>query len=264
MITLVWPTAPSSKSWTRTDYPVVSYKLFAPDNPSIVGHLLLSLDPAVVLLQKLQLLLSRSFTNKMLEWPTRCLPGFSIIALGLLLALAFSDLLRWQIWAGAFPVWMDQPFRDGWWSGLSLAQSVFVVYSVLIHIQMFGFTCRLGWTMFRVTAKVKETLLRRPMPSAPSSPNSRISDEGYASQQLSPIALPSPSPFNEKINQITLDGIIEVDEEEVVHAIILPNYCEDLHTLETTLRVLECHPRAQSQYEVGSRFCLVEFDAKLL
>lgn len=186
----------------------------------------------------------------MLEWLTRCLPGFSIIGLGLLLTLAFSDLLRWQVWTGVFPPWMDQPFHSGWWSGLNLAQSVFVAYSVLIHVQMFGFTCRLGWTMFRVTAKVKETALRRPKPSPLSSPSSRASDEGYVSQQLSPISLPSPSPLNEKINHVMLDEMDDINREELIHAIILPNYCEDLHTLETTLKVLECHPRAQSQYEV--------------
>ncbi|KAJ5223354.1 hypothetical protein N7468_007896 [Penicillium chermesinum] len=185
-----------------------------------------------------------------MEWVTRCLPGFSIIGLGLLLASAFSDLLRWQIWAGAVPLWLNQPFRGGWWSGLNLAQSIFVVYAILIHLEMFGFTCRLGWAIFRVTGKVKEALLRRPKPSAPISPSSCVSDEGYASQQLSPMSLPSPSPFNENINLMTLDETSEPDEEEVIHAIILPNYCEDLHTLETTLKVLECHPRAQSQYEV--------------
>ena len=43
----------------------------------------------------------------------------------------------------------------------------------------------------------------------------------------------------------------EWDEEPLVHAIILPNYKEDLDTLRETLDVLACHPQASSSYEVG-------------
>lgn len=43
-----------------------------------------------------------------------------------------------------------------------------------------------------------------------------------------------------------------VNNQEVVHAIILPNYEENFDTLWTTLHVLASHPRAASQYEVSS------------
>ena len=42
----------------------------------------------------------------------------------------------------------------------------------------------------------------------------------------------------------------EWDEKPLVHAIILPNYKEDLDTLRETLDVLACHPQASSSYEV--------------
>ncbi|KAI3105138.1 CAZyme family GT2 [Penicillium roqueforti] len=41
-----------------------------------------------------------------------------------------------------------------------------------------------------------------------------------------------------------------VNNQEVVHAIILPNYEENFDTLWTTLHVLASHPRAASQYEI--------------
>ncbi|KAJ5349413.1 hypothetical protein N7541_007140 [Penicillium brevicompactum] len=56
-------------------------------------------------------------------------------------------------------------------------------------------------------------------------------------------------------SEISIAKYISEHEEEakipeLIHAIVLPNYCEDLHTLETTLKVLASHPRARSQYEI--------------
>jgi len=37
----------------------------------------------------------------------------------------------------------------------------------------------------------------------------------------------------------------------VIHAILIPNYKEDMETLSDTLRVLAAHPRAHTLYDVG-------------
>lgn len=182
-------------------------------------------------------------------WLTRCLPGFSIIALALLLICAFSDFLHSALWKGILPPWVEQPFRTGWLIGLNLAQSIFVVYAVVLHLQMFMFTIRLAWSFVRMTSKTKEALDRRPLWTPSVSPSPSASDEGYDSHPPSPVALPSPIPFGEKLYPITIAK--EIIEDELIHAIILPNYCEDIHTLETTLKVLASHPRAKSQYEVS-------------
>ncbi|KAJ5626577.1 hypothetical protein N7528_004004 [Penicillium herquei] len=159
-----------------------------------------------------------------------------------------------HIWRDIFPPWVSQPLHGGYWIGLNLAQVIFVIYAMLIHFQMFAFTIRLAWSIFRVTAKTREALGRR-LPqrsvsvssasssSASSSSPSIIFDEGYESRSLSPVSLPSPNPFNEKLYSINAAKV----EHELIHAIILPNYSEDLHTLETTLNVLASHPRARSQ-----------------
>lgn len=44
------------------------------------------------------------------------------------------------------------------------------------------------------------------------------------------------------------------DDESIGHAIIIPNYEEDINTLRETLKVLACHLQASSSYEV--RLCL--------
>lgn len=182
----------------------------------------------------------------MLGWVTRCLPGFSIIGLALLLVCAFSDILKSELWKSYFPP-SNNPAQGGFWGGMNIAQCIFVVYAVLIHIHMFGFTLRLGWSIFRATGKAKTALERRiwytPLPSP------QAEGEDYIQQPISPISMSSVDSLISK-NLKTDVTVNEVVEEELIHAIILPNYCEDLHTLETTLKVLASHPRAKLQYEV--------------
>lgn len=43
----------------------------------------------------------------------------------------------------------------------------------------------------------------------------------------------------------------DLTQELVIHAIVIPNYKEELDTLRETLEVLASHPRAQSAYDVS-------------
>ena len=120
-----------------------------------------------------------------------------------------------------------------------------MVYTVLIHTNMFAFAVRLSCSLWYATRQTKKVLKRRGWQSR--SPSRENSPDGFVHELASPVQqLPDPSVF--KLSDPTA---YEVDDAEVVHAIILPNYGEDLHTLRTTLNVLASHPRARSQYEVG-------------
>lgn len=190
-------------------------------------------------------LLLFSLSGMMLTWACRCLPGFSLIALALLLLLAFSDVLNAPRWKGVFVPPSYSPAKDGAWSSLSRAQQCFVVYAILVHLHMFGFTLRLSWSLFRVFKKTKHAFERRITETPPVSPASSRSSwssrQDYSEKHPSESIIEKPSVMVEEI----------AEQQEVIHAIILPNYGEDLNTLETTLNVLASHPRAQSQYEVS-------------
>ncbi|KAJ5398211.1 hypothetical protein N7509_006324 [Penicillium cosmopolitanum] len=186
----------------------------------------------------------------MLGWVTRCLPGFSLISLALLLLCAFTDILESPMLKGFLPTpSITPPTQNGPWSGLGLAQKAFIIYTVLLHVHTFGFTIRLAWSISRTLQSTKEVFQRRlatsPFPSPkPTRPEYQL----YSDAPPSPVSLPDAtiSSFDKK-DFITVH---ELTEKELIHAIILPNYCEDLHTLETTLKVLASHPRAKSQYEI--------------
>ena len=44
---------------------------------------------------------------------------------------------------------------------------------------------------------------------------------------------------------------VEFDQDKVIHAIIVPNYKEDVDGLRETLDVLASHPQARMSYDVS-------------
>lgn len=176
------------------------------------------------------------------KWASRCLPGFSIIALIVLLRLTSSDAVAFWKWKGSSPSSpKDQPGSQP--HPLNMAQHLFVVYTVLVHVSMFAFTTRLAWAIFSATWKTKEVLQRRKVehPRVSVDKDKWLSDTSTLTDTDSDVSDPLMS-----------DAAHDSDGLEVIHAIIVPNYCEDLHTLRTTLDVLASHPRARTQYEVGA------------
>ncbi|KAE8349682.1 glycosyl transferase family group 2-domain-containing protein [Aspergillus coremiiformis] len=170
------------------------------------------------------------------QWASRCLPGFGVIAL-LILLLLTSDIASWP-WEELDPDLGDAP--EGKSHPLSIAQKIFIVYTILIHVNMLGFTVRLAYVLLRIPRETKRALQRRLTWSYSPSNGHFFDSPIEATQQV-------PDPLAFKVDFMTVD---EVDEPEVIHAIILPNYKEENNTLRTTLNVLASHPRARSQYEV--------------
>lgn len=176
-----------------------------------------------------------------LVWLSRCIPAFTVIALVFLLSLAFPGVITIPAWDCLVPsTWSLFAESE---SSLTLAQKVFVVYSVLIHLNMFGFTVRLSYSLFRVLGEAKRVRRRRGSHCV-----SEFSEKRVGRFVDSP-------PLEEYKGGLDASRLRSIggrgdNREEVVHAIILPNYAEDIDTLRTTLNVLSSHPRARSQYEV--------------
>ena len=180
-----------------------------------------------------------------LVWLSRCIPAFTVIALVFLLSLAFPDVITIPAWDCLVPTTWSL-FAESE-NSLTLAQKVFVVYSVLIHLNMFGFTVRLSYSLFRVLGEAKRVRQRRGSHCVSESSEKRVGRF---------VDSPPLEEYKGGLDVSRLRSIsVREDHQEVIHAIILPNYAEDIDTLRTTLNVLASHPRARSQYEV----CLVLF-----
>lgn len=164
-------------------------------------------------------------------WVSRCIPGFSIVALLLLLVFSFPDTVSLPQWiARVQSAGIPEP------SELTLPQKVFIIYTVMVHLNTFGFTVRLSWALAKMTVETKRVL------------NARGTSR-FSHGQKRARSIDSPPPALKCLDQSVIKAIN--DGPEVVHAIIVPNYAEDIDTLITTLKVLAFHPRAASQYEVG-------------
>lgn len=187
----------------------------------------------------------------MWTWFSRCVPVFSLFLLITLLLLAFPDvperLSHLAPWSRNVPPshHNNDPRHP---TPLSLAQKLFIGYVIALHCNAVGFTARLAWALSRMVVETRAVLRRRPASKSFGSPIASDSPP-FAD---SPIIYPSPAPTPEPTT-FELGLLEEGEGGEVIHAIILPNYSEDLDTLQTTLNVLASHPRASTQYEVRQK-----------
>ncbi|KAL4923436.1 glycosyltransferase family 2 protein [Aspergillus undulatus] len=169
------------------------------------------------------------------QWVSRCLPGLSIIALLFLLLLSSPDVV--------FAPWRSSPRDKAPESHpvMNLAQKIFIVYTILVHLNTLLFTGRLSWALVHVLDQTSKVMKRR------------TDQYMSASEPSSPVAEVSTAlDMKDAKRAATRLWVAEVAETvgEVTHAIILPNYKEDVDTLRCTLDVLASHPRARTQYEV--------------
>jgi hypothetical protein len=94
---------------------------------------------------------------------SRCVPGFSIIALLWLLFFGFFDGSRvlLALWVGLGPGAVALSSSQGAPGTLNIAQKLFVVYSCLVHFSTICFTVRLSWALHWVYYESKAVLQRR-------------------------------------------------------------------------------------------------------
>lgn len=187
-------------------------------------------------------------------WFSRCVPGLSLLSLIVLLLLAFPDIANgishFAPGSGNAPTTKTPDHGNHGASRnplpLSLAQKIFIGYTVLVHLNAVTFLVRLAWALSRMTNATRAVLRRRPATKSFRSPSGSETPPFADSPIMTPTLsdLSDPKSFN-------LGDLENGDNGEVVHAIILPNYSEDLETLQTTLKVLASHPRAATQYEVS-------------
>lgn len=197
------------------------------------------------------------------QWLSRCLPGFSIVALMLLLGAAFPTAIHSPWWASDLPIQQSAPSSpQSKHERMRFAQKVFVVYLILVHLNMLGFTMRLCFSLISLWRQATMTLQQaRFQGHNQGQDTGHILDSTYASSissgssenSFSAPSSPRPMPKYADVDIYSLNDQYftpAIPNNELIHAIIVPNYHEDLHTLFTTLSVLASHKRACSQYEV--------------
>ncbi|KAI2695030.1 hypothetical protein CBS147332_9464 [Penicillium roqueforti] len=152
-------------------------------------------------------------------------------------SLLFQDLVRDH---GQLP---GEHASDGRPTTLPLTQKIIIGMSLFVHLNAFYFAIRLFFALLKTPRESKKALQRRHS----TTPKSVDTEDAFEAELAGNVSLSVLGG-----TQFEAESKYLVNNQEVVHAIILPNYKENFDTLWTTLYVLASHPRAASQYEVSS------------
>jgi hypothetical protein len=190
------------------------------------------------------------FYSRIQSWCTQRVANLGLVALLILMYMAF-----WHDRSSHIPH-DENPAETPSGRGrhhhhrerITNSQLVLVYYTLFVHFWGLCFPIRLCWAI-RSTIRGLKKAGTQQLTTLPKSlsihvPKSSGSESGYEDSICS----------NCSSDDIELSSTpaSEWEEELIVHAIIVPNYKEDLDTLRETLDVLASHTLAISSYEVGS------------
>jgi hypothetical protein len=125
-------------------------------------------------------------------------------------------------------------------------------YSLLMHTLVFIFPTRACWAVEDLTRSLKKVARNKQLKDFKFGHSRRLSSTSLSSAETLTSQASSSSSSSEA-GDIELGHYTDadVDQEKIVHAILIPNYKEDLDGLRETLDVLACHPQARSTYDVS-------------
>ena len=197
----------------------------------------------------------------LVAWCVRCVPGLSILCLLSLVLCALGDPRRWLGWTG-------ERYRGGRGNGyhggpaqhhepadfLTSTQLFFVFYTVLVHLLALGFPLRLCWAVWQLNREIKSVVAQYGSSYRQSGIRSLTRTVGSPGASLSHI---ETSRADSSSRSSSSSGETRIRSDSlgmVVHAILLPNYKEDIDTLRETLEVLASHAQARISYDVRLRY----------
>ena len=189
-------------------------------------------------------------------WCTRRVGGLSFIALIILcywvISSEFESTSTTDAAAGAHP--HGKPgasFKGQGGHGNAGRWTVFwAYYSVLIHTLVFMFPMRACWAVEDLTRSLKKVARNKQLRDFKFSHQRRLSQTSLSSAET--LTSHSSSASSEAGDvELSYYTDADIEQEKIIHAIIIPNYKEDIDGLRETLDVLACHPQARSTYDVS-------------
>jgi hypothetical protein len=136
--------------------------------------------------------------------------------------------------------------NGGWWS------VIFAYYSLLLHAMVvLVFPIRACWAVDSLTRGVQNVARNRALKDFKYSQQRRLSSTSLSSAETLTSQASTTSSEAGDIDSADSTTDIELDQDKIIHAIIIPNYKEDIDGLRETLDVLASHPQARSSYDVS-------------
>jgi hypothetical protein len=127
----------------------------------------------------------------------------------------------------------------------------FAYYTLLMHIFVFIFPMRACWAVEDLTRSLKKVARNKQLNDFKFSHVRRLSSTSLSSAETltSSQASSASSEAGDIESGCYTDA--DVEQEKIIHAILIPNYKENIDDLRETLAVLATHPQARSTYDVS-------------
>lgn len=198
----------------------------------------------------------------LVAWFVRCVPGLSILSLLSVILCALGDPRQWLGWSGER---YGGGKGNGYHSGpaqpheppdtLTSTQLFFVFYTVLVHLLALAFPVRLCYAVWQLTREIKSVIAQYGSTYRQSGIRSLTRTLGSPGASLSHIETARGESTSRSSSSSGETRIRSDSLGMVVHAILLPNYKEDIDTLRETLEVLASHAQARTSYDVRMMIC---------
>lgn len=162
-----------------------------------------------------------------------------------------------------FIVYKGASTKDGSYSSKTAATGagiwtlIFAYYCLLIHFLVALFPLRACWSIWAITKSLKQSAQSRAVQDYKTaglrrqSSSSSITSSETLSSSDSDNVFSTASDFTDSESELFTDGKDNAQSSPIIHAIVIPNYKEEMETLRETLDVLASHPQAHSCYDVS-------------
>lgn len=134
---------------------------------------------------------------------------------------------------------------------------LFAYYCLLIHVLVFIFPLRSMYSTWDITCSLEKVARSKSLQNFKLSHRRRGSSTSLSSSETLTSSRDGSAPSSSTTSEagdleteLYTDG--DADGHQVVHAIVVPNYKEEVDTLRETLDVLASHPQARDSYDVSS------------
>lgn len=137
----------------------------------------------------------------------------------------------------------------------SIWMIIYAFYMLVIHVLVACFPLRACWAIFDLTRSMRQTARSKTLKDFKFSHRRRGSSTSLSSAETLTSArdLDSSSSSDAGDPEYLLEAMeADIAPDRIVHAIIVPNYKEEMDTLRETLEVLASHPQARNTYDVSN------------
>ncbi|KAL7925026.1 glycosyl transferase family group 2 domain-containing protein [Trichoderma austrokoningii] len=196
----------------------------------------------------------------LLTWCSRCVGGLSMLAL---IGLSYWVISRESVIENyGIILYKGASAKDGGFStkttavGAGIWTVIFAYYCLLIHFMVALFPIRACWSIWSITKSLRQSTQSRAVQDyktggirRASSASSITSSETLSSSDSDNV-FSTASEFTDSESELFTTGKDGTQGGPIIHAIVIPNYKEEVEVLRETLDVLASHPQAHSCYDI--------------